>query len=71
MHPPFLLRGGVNLLPNFQKEGVLTGTRNIFREGVDLFKGKGGGCNLHIKDKLKSELFNNKKGLSKKGFSWS
>ena len=65
---PFSAVGsGLNLQPNFQKEGLdRTWT---FREGLlgktgDIFQGGGGGgCNFHIKNKLKSEIFNYKKSL--------
>ena len=48
-------RGDLSLQPNFQKGGGLTGKRGR------LFLG--GGCNFHIKDKLKSKIFNDKKSL--------
>ena len=52
----------MNLLPNFLKGGGLDRTL-IFRgrvgekEGGDLFEGV---CNLYVKNKLKSEIFNDK-----------
>ena len=74
MHlPPFCLEGGeggeLNLLPNFQKGGV--GRTLVFRggfvkkRGVTFLMGRGGGgvggCNFYLKNKLKSEIFNDKK----------
>ena len=55
--PPFLLgggggRGGLNLLPSFQKGGL--GRTLIFRGGVTFLRG---GCNFYIKYELKSEMF--------------
>ena len=41
MHPTFLLGGGLNLLPNFQKGEGLTGPQ--FLEWVDIFQGMGDG----------------------------
>ena len=67
VHCPFLL-GGLSLLPNFQKkkrEGL--NRISIFREGVAEKEGRlfsvggGGGCSFYIKNKLKSEICNNKK----------
>ena len=51
------------------KKGDLTGSQLL--EGVagkeegDFFQGGrgGGGCNCHIKNRLKSEIFNDKKSL--------
>ena len=45
---------GLRLQPNFQKEGL--DRTSTFRAG-DVFRG-GGACNFHIKNKLKSEIFN-------------
>ena len=50
----------------FSKRGRL-GRTLIFRggllgEGGDLFEGKRGGCSFYIKNKLKPEIFNDKKG---------
>ena len=60
---PFLL-GGLNLLPNFQKRGAwqdLDFERGIAgKEGVTFFRWS---CNFHKKNKLKSEMFNDKKSL--------
>ena len=61
--PLFLRRGGgLSLQPNFQK-GVLDKTSTfrgglLGKTGVTFFRG---GCNFHRKNKLKSEIFNNKK----------
>ena len=55
VHPPFLLGGGLNLLPNFQKGEGLTGPQFLEgvtgKEGVTFFQGwgmgageGGGGC---------------------------
>ena len=45
--PPFLLAGGgLNLLPNFQKQGGLTEPQ--FLERVT-FSGGGGICNFYVK----------------------
>ena len=56
--------GGVSLQPNFQKGGGLTGPQLLeggcWERGGDFFQG---GCNFHIKNKLKSEIFNDKKSL--------
>ena len=65
VHPLFLL-GGVNLQPNFQKgERGLKGPQLLkggwWERGGDIFQG--GGCNFYIKDKVKSEIFNDKKSL--------
>ena len=65
LHPrPFpLSAGGLNLLLNFQKGGGLAGPQ--FLEGVAgkqwvTFQGP---CNVYMKKKLKSEIFNDKKSL--------
>ena len=50
--------GGVELPAKFSKRGILTGPQLL--EGGDFFQG---GCNFHIKNKLKSEIFNDKKSL--------
>ena len=49
----------------------LTGTQ--FLEGVNLERGgdffqRGGGCSFYVKNKLKSEIFNNKKSLQAQVF---
>ena len=69
--PPFSGAGvgwdvGVGLnLPNFQKERGLDRT-STFREKL-VWRGgwlfSGWGCNFYVKDKLKSEIFNDKKSL--------
>ena len=67
--PPISAGGGAGEPPNkFSKleEGGLD--RSQLEEGVDgkekvwLFQGVGG-CNIYIKDKLKPEIFNDKKSL--------
>ena len=60
----------MNLQPNYQKGRGLTGPQLLEggcweRGGVDFFQGD---CNFHIKNKLKSEIFNDKKCLSAKIF---
>ena len=67
LHLPFLNGGGggLSLQPNFQKGGL--DKTPTFREELLGKKGGGGGdffmgcCNFHIKSKLKSEIFNDKK----------
>ena len=60
--PSFLL-GWLKLLPNFQKWGLgRTSTLRgalLEKRGVT-FSGGGGGCNFYKKNKLKSEIFNDK-----------
>ena len=55
--------------PNFQKGGELDRGKGLkistFRGGSDFFQG---GCNFHIKNKVKSEIFNDKKSLQAKIF---
>ena len=52
----------------FKKEGRL-GRISVFRgsllgkKGMTFFGGKGGGCSFYIKNKIKSEIFNDKKSL--------
>ena len=60
----------MSLQPNFQKEGGLdriSTFRGVLlgKRGVTLFRG---GCNFHIKNKLKSEIVNDKKSLYAKIF---
>ena len=49
---------GLSLQPNFRKGGGLTGPplleEGFWKRGGDFFEGV---CNLHIKNKLKSEIF--------------
>ena len=63
VHPPFL-QGRVEPPTKFSKRVGLTGPQLLEgvagKEGGDFFQG---GCNFHIKNKLKSEIFNNKKSL--------
>ena len=61
--PPFL-QGGLSLQTKFQKGG-LTGPQLLEggllrKRGITFFRG---GCNCHIKSKLKSEIFNDKKSF--------
>ena len=70
VHPPAPLSAGeLSLQPNFQKGGGLTGPQLLeggcWERGGDFFQG---GCNFHIKNKLKSEIFNDKKSLYAKIF---
>ena len=62
---PFYWGGGLNLQPNFQKGGGLDRTqlleRGCWERGDDFFQG--GGVHFSQKNKLKSEIFNHKKGL--------
>ena len=66
---------GLNLQPNFQKgEGggrldrTSTFRGGCWERGGDFFS-EGGGCNFHIKNKSKSEIFNEKKKfISKNSF---
>ena len=60
---PFCRRWEVEPPTKFSKRGALTGSQ--FLEGVTFFQGD---CNFHIKNKLKSEIFNDKKCLSAKIF---
>ena len=62
---PAHFAGRLNLLPNSQKGGGLDINfcrRVSGKEGGDIFEWEGG-CNFYVKDKLKSELFNDKKSL--------
>ena len=67
---PFLMEGGLNLQPNFQKRGVgLTGSQLLERlcwerEG-DFIQG----VQFSHKNKSKSEIFNSKKVYEQKYFS--
>ena len=63
-HPLCRGGGGVeNLQPNFQKEGGLTGPKLLeggcWEKGGDFFQG----VQFSHKNKLKSEIFNDKKSL--------
>ena len=66
-HSVPLSAGGLNFQPNFQKGGtwkVLYFYREVAgKEGVTFFYGGGGGCNFTQKNKLKSEIFYDKKSL--------
>ena len=73
--PPFCWgggEGGVNLLPNFQKGGSLTGPQ--FLEGVCWERGGwlfSEGVKFFDKNKLKSEIFNDKKVYKQEFFALS
>ena len=75
VHPPPFLQegGGVELTTKFSKQRGLDRT-STFRgvvagkEGVTFFRGS---CNCHIRDRLKSEIFNGKTVYKKKYFSLS
>ena len=58
MHPPLSAGGGWASNQIFKKGGG-AGKTSTFRGG-DFFQG---GFNFHIKNKLKSEIFNDKKSL--------
>ena len=67
MHPLVLQGGGEGIEPpnKFSKSRDLTGPQllevNCWERGGDFFRGEG--CNFHIKNKLKSEISNEKEGL--------
>ena len=68
--PPFSKEGGGGCASNqIVKKGALTGPQLLEsvagKEGVTFFRG---GCNSHIKNELKSEIFNAKKSLYTKIF---
>ena len=60
--PPPLSAVGVEPPTKFSKRGGLAGPQllegDCWERGGDFFQG---GCNFHIKNKLKSEIFNAKK----------
>ena len=67
--PPFLIEGGgggrgLNLLPNFQKAGAwqdLNFERGLLeKRGLTFFRGR---LQFYKRNKLKSEIFNDKKSL--------
>ena len=73
--PPFCRGGGggLSLQPNFQKGGGgLIGPQlsegGCWERGGDFFQG---GCSFHIKNKLKSEIFNDKKVYEQRYFTLS
>ena len=71
MHPsPFLLGCGVNPPTTFSKSGGLTRPQLLeggcWERGGDFFQE---GCDFHIKNKLKSEIFNDKK-VYKQSADW-
>ena len=62
---PTLSAGGFELATKFPKKGGLTRPQ-LFegvagKEGSTFFQGRG--CNFQIKNKLKTEIFNDKKSL--------
>ena len=63
VYPPFSA-GEFEFPTKFSKRVGLTGPQLLEgvagKEGGDFFQG---GCNFHIKNKLKSEIFNDKKSL--------
>ena len=80
--PPFCWRDGgwgLSLRPKFQKKGGgLTGSQFLEevggKEKGDFFQGAGGravGCSFFIKNKLKSQVFNDRKVYKQKCFSLS
>ena len=67
--PSSFLLGVLNLLPNFEKGGGGLGRTFIFNgmlvgKSGETFS-REGGCNFYIKDKLKSEIFNDQKKVYK------
>ena len=74
MHPPPLSAGGGRVEPStkFSKSwgGGGFDRTSTFRGG-DFFQGEVGGCNCHIKNKLKSEMLSQKKVYKQKSFSLS
>ena len=64
--PPLSAGGGVEPPTKFSKREGLTGPQLLevgcWERGGDFFQG-GGGCSFHIKNKLKSEIFKDKKSL--------
>ena len=69
---PSLSAGGFNLLPNFEKGEVWQDlnfeSEVAGKKGATFFRL---GCNFYRKNKLKSEIFNDKKSLQTKIFSLS
>ena len=79
MHPPFSVVGGGGggggwTSNQILKKGGLTGPqlleRDCWERGGWLFSG-GVGCNFHIKNELKSEIFKDKKVYKQKYFPLS
>ena len=68
MCTPFLL-GGLNLLPKYFKKGGVTGSEflegGFWKRRVTFFS-MGEACSFYIKNKLKSEILNDKKNYKKK-----
>ena len=70
--PPFWEGRGLSFQPIFQKgvEGLTGPLRGVAgKEGADLFQGTG--LQFSYKNKLKSEIFNDKKVYKQKYFSLS
>ena len=51
--------------------GVEPPKRGMGKRGMNFFKGGGEGCNFYIKNKLRFEIFNDKKVYKQKYFSLS
>ena len=64
--PPFLLGVVLRLLLNFQKGGL--DRISVFRGGIYCWTFREG-CSFYIKNKLKSDTFNDKKVHKQKSFS--
>ena len=61
---PFCLEGG-----GLRPDGTSAFRGGCWERGGDFFRGGGGGdCNFHVKNKSKSEIFNDKKSLQAKIF---
>ena len=66
--PPSVFCWGVNLLSNFQKRVAWQDVICVARkEGVTFFRGS---CSCYIKNKLKSEIFNDKKVYKQNHFKY-
>ena len=67
MCTPFLQEGGVEPPAKFSKRGGLDRTSNFRGGGVPGKRGRlfQEGCNCHIKNKLKSEILNDKNKVYK------
>ena len=61
----YLLEGELSLRPNFQKGGKVLGSQ--FLEAVSFLRGVA--FFIYIKNKLKSQMFKNKKIYKQKSFS--
>ena len=78
VHPPpsLLFDRGVEPPTKFQKGGGLDRTSTfteglLGKRGMTFFQGEGEGCNFYIKNKLRFEIFNDKKVYKQKYFSLS